>query len=203
MLINKFNSIIKMQTLFNYIIVALLGGILTAIVSCCKSSGSNEENRSLIQSSESGEQKNMTDIIRNFFDSQDWKYNIDSEDDSVESFMLGFTGVNEEIMFCVNVMPNQNMYQIIGQSKTVIPLPNIEAAVRAINRYNLKAKVVCGCVGEDGSINFWMGRNTDGDTFSEEAFSCDFEMVMRVVDTATSLIFKEALSEKEHHQKCP
>lgn len=181
-----------MQNLFNYIIIALLGGILIAIISCRRSNGSDGICRNLSQ----GEHKDMMSTIRNFFDSQEWKYHQYTEEDSVESFILGFTGLNEEIMFRVDVMPNRNMYHIIAQSETVIPPSNIDAAIKAINRYNLRARVISGCVSEEGNIIFWMGRNTDDGSFSEDAFDCDFHMVMREADTATAHIFKEALSEK-------
>ena len=171
----------------------MLGGVFIAILSCRRPNSNKEENRSLTMSSEIGEHKDLTTMIRSFFDSQEWKYRQYAED-SIESFMLGFTGLNEEILFRVDVMPNHDMYQIIGQSKTIIPVSNIERAIKAINRYNLRAKVVSGCIGEDGAITFWMGRNTDGNTFSEKAFGCDFDMVMREADTATAQIFKEALT---------
>ena len=180
-----------MQNLFNYIVIALLGGILIAIVSCRRSNGGGDPVRNLSQ----GEQKDMTSTIRSFFDSQEWKYRQYMDEDSVESFMLGFNGLNEEIMFRVDVMPNRNMYHIIAQSKTVIPPSNIDAAIKAINGYNLRAQVVSGCVSEEGNIIFWMGRNTDDGSFSEEAFGCDFDMVMREADTATAQIFQEALAE--------
>ena len=54
--------------------------------------------------------------------------------------------------------------------------------------------MVSGCIGQDGVITIWMGRNTDGDTFSEKVFGCDFDMVMREADTATAQIFKESLA---------
>lgn len=181
-----------MQNLFNYIIIALLGGILIAIVNCRRLNSSGDASRNLSQ----GEHKDITSTIRNFFDSQEWKYRQYTEEDSVESFMLGFTGLNEEIMFRVDVMPNRNMYHIIAQSETIIPQSNIDAAIKAINRYNLRAQVVSGCVSEEGNIIFWMGRNTDDGSFSEDAFGCDFRMVMREADTATAHIFKEALEYK-------
>lgn len=110
--------------------------------------------------------------------------------------MLGFNELNEEIMFRVDVMPNHNMYHIIAQSETVIPPSNIDVAIKSINRYSLRAHVVNGCVSEEGKIIFWMGRNTDDGSFSEDAFGCDFYMVMREADTATAQIFKEALATK-------
>lgn len=186
-----------MQNLFNYIIIALLGGILIVIVSCRKSCGNSEENRSLTQSLESGGAKDMTTMIRSFFDSQEWKYRQYSEEDSVESFLLVFSGVNEEIMLRVDVMPNRNVYHIIAQSKTVIPPFNFDAALKAINSYNLQAQVVSGCVSDEGNIVFWMGRNTDDGSFSENAFGCDFHMVMREVDVETAHIFKEAMQDKD------
>lgn len=186
-----------MQNIFNYIIIALLGGCLIAILSCRRSNISRGEMKSLTLGTERGEHRNLTTMIGSFFDSQEWKYRKYTENDSVESFLLGFTGDNEEILCRVDVMPSHNMYQIIGQSKTILPASNIDGAIKAINRYNLRAKVVSGCVSEDGSITFWMGRNTDGGSFSEDAFGCDFDMVMRETDMTTAHIFKEAMEERE------
>ena len=183
----------EIQNIVNYIIIVLLGGIIIAILSCRRPNSNKEENRS----SEIRENKDLTTMIRSFFDSQEWKYRQYSEEDFIESFMLRFTGLNEEILLRVDVIPNHNMYLIIGQSKTIVPVSNIEGAIKAINRYNLRAKVVSGCIGEDGTITFWMGRNTDGETFSEGAFGCDFDMVMREVDKATAHILKEALATVE------
>ncbi len=185
----------EIQNIFNYIIILLLSGCFIAIISCCRSNINRVETKSLSQERECGEQKDLTTMIKNFFESQKWKYRQYIEEDSVDSFLLGFTGENEEVLFRVDVIPNHNMYQIIGQSKTIVPISNIDGAIKAINRYNLRAKVVSGCVSEDGSITFWMGRNTDGGTFSEEAFGCDFDMVMREVDLSTAYIFKEAIEE--------
>lgn len=185
-----------MQTLFNYIIAALLGGILIAIVSCRRSIQDRDETKFLSKSSISETPQDVISMIRNFFAAQGWKYRHYTEEDSVESFMLGFTGLNEEITFRVDVLPNRGSYHIIAQSETVIPTPNIDTAIKAINRYNLRALIVSGCVSEEGNIIFWMGRNTNDGSFSEDAFDCDFRMVMREVDTATAHIFKEALDAK-------
>ena len=181
------------QNIFNIIIIALLGGIAIAILSWRKAVTSREENK--ITSVETGkiEQQDMTTMIRGYFDSRQWKYRMYTEEDSVVSFILVFKDDNEEVRFRVVVMPNSNMYQIIGQLNIVIPTPNIDAGIRAINNYNFRARIVSGCVSDEGNIIFWLGRNTDGGTFSEDAFSLDFDMVMREVDYESAQIFKKAM----------
>lgn len=181
------------QNIFNIIIIALLGGIIIAILSWRKAVTSCEENEITSVETCKIEQQDVTTMIRTFFDSRQWKYRMYTEEDSVVSFALAFRGDNEETMFRIDVMPNNNIYHIIGQSNTTIPTSNVNAGIRAINQYNLRAKVVSGCVCDNGAITFWLGRNTDGGTFSEDAFSYDFDMVMRAVDDESAHIFKEAM----------
>ena len=121
------------QNIFNIIIIALLGGITIAILSLRKAVTSREENKIKSVEADKIEQQDMTTMIRGYFDSRQWKYRMYTEEDSVVSFALAFKDDNEEVRVRVDVMPNSNMYHIIGQSNIKIPTSNINTGVRSIN----------------------------------------------------------------------
>ena len=91
----------------------------------------------------------------------------------------------------VYVMTDRDMYQIIGQQKTFIPESNRDAALRAINRYNMKSNAVSGCISEDGTVTFWIGRYTDGDAFSVDSFASEFNSVLAAAEDTNDIILKE------------
>ncbi len=130
--------------------------------------------------------------IRHFLDSQELKYEQCTEKDSIESFTVGFEGQNGEISMRVYVMPDQDMYQIIGQQKTFIPESDREAAFRAINRYNMCSNNVAGCISNDGAITFWIGRYADAETFSEVIFEIEFCNVLHEAEYTTHILLKES-----------
>lgn len=131
-------------------------------------------------------------VIKKFFDSQNWKYQMYTDEDSVITFKLSFDGNNERLKVRIDVYPEDDMYNIIGGADTKIPVNSIDKAILAINEYNRKSNIVCGCIEDDGTIIFWLGRNTEGNTFSKEAFEADFDMVLKRVDFETAQIFKQA-----------
>lgn len=136
----------------------------------------------------------VTETIKSYFDSEEWKYELKSEEDnSIHSFYIGFSGRNEELFFRINVFPEDKVCQIACQSETKIRPEYMSGASRAINEFNLHSRLVCGCVGKNGNITFWIGRNTDGDTFSKEAIAADFDIVFRVTDNETAQILKRAI----------
>lgn len=136
----------------------------------------------------------VTETIKSYFDSEEWKYELKSEEDNtLHSFYTGFSGRNEELFFRINVIPDNKTCQIVCQSETKINTEYIFGAFKAINEFNLHSQLVCGCIGEKGTITFWLGRNTDGDTFSKEAFAADFDIVFRVAENETAQILKRAL----------
>ncbi|MDE6644229.1 MAG: hypothetical protein K2K27_09050 [Muribaculaceae bacterium] len=63
-----------------------------------------------------------------------------------------------------------------------------------MNKYNLRAQVVSGCISREGDIIFWLGRNTDGNAFSEQAFAMDLDMVFKEADEEIAQIYKQSLS---------
>ncbi len=130
--------------------------------------------------------------IRHFLDSQELKYEQCTEKDSIESFSVGFEGENGEISMRVYVMPDQDMYQIIGQQKTFIPESDKDAALRAINRYNMCSNNVAGCISNDGAITFWIGRYADAETFSEVIFEIEFCTVLHEAECTTDILLKES-----------
>lgn len=159
--------------------------------------GSPQENNSKFELNEcpSVNQK-IEDVIRGYFDKQEWKYRMYTNEDSVITFKLGFSGGNERLMVYVNVFTDEAVYQIGCRSDTKLSQEVIRNGRLAMNNYNIVAKVVSGCIGLDGSIMFWLGRNIDGNTFSEKAFAVDFIMVMNVTDNETAQIYKQAFMDK-------
>ena len=99
-------------------------------------------------------------------------------------------------MLKVDVVPDNAIYHIVCQSETKLLQENINNGIIAMNNYNLKAHVVSGCIGSEGNIIFWLGRNIDGNTFSEQAFAVDFDMVIKETDDETAQIYKQALNPK-------
>lgn len=165
-------------------------GLLNFLFSSC----SHQENKSSKELDQypSSERK-MEDVIKNYFDKQDWHYRVHTEEDSIISFQLGFNGENEKVLLRVDVLPNNAIYQIISHSETKLPKDKINDGIIAINNYNIKANIVSGCIGTEGNIIFWLGRNIDGNTFSEQAFATDFDMVIQTADYETAQIYKQAL----------
>ena len=116
-----------------------------------------------------------------------------ADEDSIITFRLGFNGDNEKLMLKVDVMPDNAIYSIVCESETKLSQENINNGIIVMNDYNLKAQVVSGCISSEGDIIFWLGRNIDGNTFSEQAFAVDFNLVIRETDDETAQIYKQAL----------
>lgn len=144
----------------------------------------------------SQEQK-IEDVIKGYFDKREWRYRMYTDEDSVITFRLGFTGDNENLTIHVNVFHDEAMYQIICQSETKLSHDDINSGIIAMNEYNLTARIVSGCITDVGNIVFWLGRNIDGNTFSEQAFAVDFNMVICETDDETAQIYKRALNPKK------
>ncbi len=115
-----------------------------------------------------------------------------TDEDSIITFRLGFNGHNETLMLRVDVLSNA-IYQIVCEPETKLSQENINNGIIAMNNYNLlRAQVVSGCIRSEGNIIFWLGRNIDGNTFSEQAFAADLHMVIREADIKTAQIYKQA-----------
>ena len=134
----------------------------------------------------------IVSILWTFFDEMETHSELTTEKDSVECFTVGFDGANGEIMMRVYVMTDCDMYQIIGQQKTFIPESNRDAAIRAINKYNMESNAVAGCISKDGAVTFWIGRYIDGDSFSVDSFAREFNSVLAAAEDTTEHILKEA-----------
>lgn len=117
-----------------------------------------------------------------------------TDEDSIITFRLGFNGDNEKLMLQVSILPNNAIYQIICQSETKLTQETISNGIIAMNNYNLRARVVSGCVSSEGNITFRLGRNIDGNTFSEQTFAVDFDTVIKEADDKTAQIYKQALN---------
>lgn len=136
----------------------------------------------------------VTETIKNYLDSMGWKYELETEDDGDTNIIYtGIEGDNESIRIRVIVYVRSCMCQVACQSETIVSKECIPGAIFAMNEFNLRARIVSGCVTDKGAITFWLGRNTDGDTFSEEAFGADFDMLLKVTDRETAQIFKKAV----------
>lgn len=160
------------------------------------SSCSHQENKSSKELSQySTREQTIEDVIKGYFDKQGWHYRMYTDEDSIITFRLGFNGHNEKLTLQVNVLPDNAIYEIIGQSETTLSHEVINAGIIAINNYNLMARVVNGCISHEGDIIFWLGRNIDGNTFSEQAFAVDFDMVVRETDDETAQIYKLAYNQ--------
>ena len=137
----------------------------------------------------------VSDIVSTmyvFFDEMGVPFELTMEEDSVECFTVVIVGRNGDIMMRVNVMADRNMYQIIAQQKTFITESNKDAAIRAINRYNMQSNAVSGYISEEGTITFRIDRFIDGEAFSIESFDREFSMVLSAAEDTTNQILEEA-----------
>ena len=190
-----------------------IGNILTGIAPIlvvslltwwCSSREKRKRNERKKSSQETGKepiglQSTCTDTVSDivstmyvFFDEMGVSFELSAEEDSVECFTVVIEGRNGEIMIHVNVMAGRNMYQIIAQQKTFVPESDRDAAIRAINRYNMQSNAVSGCISEDGVITFRIGRFIDGDAFSIESFDREFSMVLKAAEDTTNHVLQEA-----------
>ena len=136
--------------------------------------------------------QDIVSIIWTFFDEMETHFELTTEKDSVECFTVGFDGTDGEIMMRVCVMADREMYQIIGQQNTFITESNRDAAIRAINKYNMESNAVAGCISKDGAVTFWIGRYTDGGSFSVDSFAREFSMVLAAAEDTTGQILKDS-----------
>lgn len=145
---------------------------------------------------EAGSQReNVVDMIKGYLDKRGWNYQKYTDEESVVTFRLSFSGANEKVYMKVDVIKNGEMYHVAATTDTMIHQGNLMNGIMAINEYNLHANVVSGCVKEDGMIIFWLGKNIADNAFSEEAFEVDLYMVLREADYQSAHIFKKSFVE--------
>lgn len=174
-------------------IIILVMTLTSLLFSSCSHRGNSSKPE--LTGSPSGKQK-IEDVVRGFFDKQEWKYQRYIDEDSVITFRLGINGENETFMLNVHIFPDNDLYQIVGRTETTLPQDAIKNGMIAMNDYNMESSVVSGYITTEGNIIFWLGRNIDGNTFSEKAFSADFYMVTKETDDETAQIYKHALNSK-------
>lgn len=133
----------------------------------------------------------IIEIIKADFDSMEWEYKVETRDDRV-LIRTGMEGKNEMINICIRIFPAQNRYQILCVPDTAIVKEHIDRAIAAMNEFNLFSSTVCGCIGYQGDIGFWLGRHTNGGAFSSETFDADFRAVLLAADNETAQIYKKA-----------
>lgn len=141
---------------------------------------------------ESASVDKVEEVIKSYFDKKNWKYQMYTDENSIITFRLGVIGDYETVNIKISIDPEMNFYHIVGGSDISVAEKDRAKGIIAINNYNLSARVVSGCIGSDGSILFWMGRNVNGNAFSEEAFAIDLFMVINETDHQTAHIFKQA-----------
>lgn len=168
-------------------------GLLNFLFSSC-SHHEKDSSKELDQYSSSN--LKIEDVIKGYFDKQEWHYRMYTDEDSTITYRLAFNAENEKLMLRVDILPNNATYHIVCQSETTVPQGNITNGIIAMNNYNLSANVVSGCIGSEGNIIFWLGRNIDGNTFSEQAFAVDFNMIINEADDETAQIYKKAIIPK-------
>lgn len=133
----------------------------------------------------------IIEIIKTDFDSMGWKYEVETRDERV-IIQTGMEGNNETIYISIRIHPAQNRYQILCMPDTVIAKEYIDRAIAAMNEFNSFSSTVCGCIGYEGNIVFWLGRHTNGGGFSSESFDADFRAVLLAADNNTAQIYKKA-----------
>lgn len=136
----------------------------------------------------------VIETIKTYFDSLEWKYDVNTDNESMQTIETGVNARNEKINIRVRVFPSKSRYQILCQPLTTIAPEHLDEAIAAINDFNCSSATVSGCIGNKGNIVFWLGRNTDGDAFSAEAFEADFDDVLSAADFETAQIYKRAYS---------
>ena len=135
----------------------------------------------------------VADLIKEYFDSQEWKYDINTENQEFTTFIISFNTDNERMTLFIRIIPNKSFYYIVGDSETSIPKEFHNGAVSAINEFNNNSMIVTGSIDNYGHINFSIGHNFDGSSFSIEAFKADFFQVYSDTDKYTARIFKKAI----------
>jgi hypothetical protein len=133
----------------------------------------------------------IIEIIKADFDSMGWKYEVETHDERV-LIKTVMEGKNEMIYICIRIFPAQNRYQILCMPDTTIAKEHIDGAIAAMNEFNLFSSTVCGSIGYEGNIVFWLGRHTNGGVSSTDAFDTDFRAVLLAADNETAQIYKKA-----------
>ncbi len=161
--------------------------LLVAAFFCACNKTSNRDIQTDIPAKEDAAIKNndVVSMINSFFKSKELKYGIETEEDGITVFIVRFRGDNTDIIINVFVMPEINLYQIIGSMNVTVQSNQRQSVLNAINECNLEADVTSCYLSNNGEIKFWIGRNIDGDTFSEEAFAADFLMVVNDTEKKT------------------
>lgn len=167
--------------------------IMVAIVALgCVTCGSNSSNYS--GRYDNGD--NMEKVIKKYFDKSEWHYQMHKNGDSITTFKLGFQGKNEIVEIGVDIFKREAFYQIDGHSQTTaVAEDKIDRGLVAVNDYNMRATVVSACINSFGTVIFWLGRSTAYDTFSENAFAEDLNLVFTAIDEETSHICGQTSSE--------
>lgn len=137
----------------------------------------------------------MEEIIKTYFDNEHWGYETKTQEDSTLSFYLSFHCKHELLHMRVDLNNNKNMFLIMCQPETRLPIESLNNGIIAMNNYNCQALFVTGCIRPEGQIVFWLARNIEGKAYSKEAFDMDLELILQVADEETAQIYKQACME--------
>ena len=133
----------------------------------------------------------IDDVIETYFKKREWYYQKDVREDVI-AYSLLFDGDNSHLVVRVYVHHDIAIYRIVCQLGVKLLEDVAEKGMIEINRYNQSSRVVCGCISPQGYIAFWLGRNIDGNTFSEHAFEADLAMCMTAADDTTAEIYQKS-----------
>lgn len=176
----------------------LLGIISISTLLCATAIGCTNSKETETEATEKAGKETREDIIKmikSYFDKAQWKFTQEYGEDDPACFISYFNGETEKDVTMIVRVYSNNTYSIIGcASKVVIPENHFSEGYKAVNEYNLHTPLVCCTLDPDGRIIFWLGRNTDGQAFSEEAFATDFSVILNEADEETSNIFKQAMN---------
>ena len=132
----------------------------------------------------------IEDIIENYFNKREWYYSKNVAPDGI-SYDLFFNRERCNLMVLVDVYPEDAFYRVACHLDEKLSDKSIEKGLIEVNKFNQRAIGVCGFINSKGYIRFWVGRNINGNTFSEEAFIVDLLMCMKTTEEKTVEIFKQ------------
>lgn len=167
--------------------------ILLSIILCLYFSGCSNG-----KDADSYESENETTVesIKSFLKSKDLKYTLETDEEDTSTFTLVFSGgdgSNESTIF-IRIY-EQDAYQIFGYQDITIPEEHRCQILNAVNNYNLGSALVSGCINNAGKLYFYLGRNTDGNSYSQKAFAVDLGCVLSAIEEETNKILRTATNQ--------
>lgn len=138
----------------------------------------------------------VSKTIKNFLESQKWKYKSESIENHEEVDLFWFSlDCEHEILICrIIVDPKINLFHLTCFSQLAIPEANISEAIKVMNDFNLRSRMVNGCINSAGSPVYSVGVYTGGiSVFTEEIFHMYLDMVTDVADKEIAHLYKKTI----------